>query len=63
MTTLTLGKSPIFIGCSKGKGFPKIGTGEALLKTGSVITIRPSIFISNVECPNQTNLPSVKVFP
>ena len=61
MTTLTLGRSSIVIGFSNGNGFPKIGNGEALLKTGSVTTIKPSIFITIVECPNQTNLPTVKL--
>ena len=70
MTTSTFGRSSINIGFSNSNGFPlkklllllelNDGKGEALLKTGSVITTKPSVFIMRVECPNHENLPSVK---
>ena len=60
-TTSTFGRSSIVIRFLNANGFPKIGSGDALLKTGSVIIMIPSVFIRRVECPSQTNLPSIKV--
>ena len=39
-----------------GKAFPKIGIGDARLKTGSVIIFKPPVFIKTVEWPSHENL-------
>ena len=47
---------------SYGKAFPKIGIGEARLKTGSVIIFKPPVFIKTVEWPSHENLEFLNSF-